>query len=387
MTRQEFIKALTLLGISIPFTNLFANDKPSQKSTFTGNVLIVGAGAAGLSAGYLLKQKGIDFKIIEATNQPGGRMKVNHTFTDFPIPLGAEWITSDNIQFGQLVDTRKVLEKIKTTGYTQNDEYYVWHHGTLLRSTLDTLNYQKFIGSSWLSFFETFIVPSIYDHISYQEPVKSIDYTNDEIVVVSDKDRYTTDRIILTVPLSILQNKEIQLTPALPKEKAKVIENTAVWPGFKAFFEFEEKFYPSFVDYIIQPEIDGQVSLYDAAWGQASNRHILGLFSVGKPAKTYGSLNDSEFKNQALKEFDKIFDGQASRTYLKHITQNWSNEPFIKGAYISDYSAPKNVAQLQTPVDNKLYFAGDAYTNGYDWGNVHNAIHSATQSVNKILFN
>ena len=38
-------------------------------------VIIIGAGMSGLSAGIALKKQGIDFKILEATDQVGGRMK------------------------------------------------------------------------------------------------------------------------------------------------------------------------------------------------------------------------------------------------------------------------------------------------------------------------
>jgi monoamine oxidase len=40
-----------------------------------GRVIIVGAGLAGLSAGYRLKQKGYDVLILEASDRPGGRKR------------------------------------------------------------------------------------------------------------------------------------------------------------------------------------------------------------------------------------------------------------------------------------------------------------------------
>ena len=387
MTRKDFIKACGLLGLSIPFSDIINNDLEGKNQSFSGKVIIVGSGAAGMSAGYILRQKGIDFKIIEATSQYGGRMKTDHTFADFPIPLGAEWISSINLPFGQLVDGHNASQKIQTVGYAQNDEYAVWNNGKLIRGTLNTFNDKKFVNTSWLGFFEEFIIPNIEEKIIYNEPVRSINYADDMIVLKSDKETYTADRVILTTPVSLLKDKHIQFIPALPKKKTETLESILYWDGFKAFFEFDQKFYPSFVDYVINPVTDGQVSLYDAAWGQKSDKNILGLFSVGAPAKHYGSLNKADFKAYALNEFDEIFDGQASRYYINHITQNWSTEAFAKGAYVSDYTTPKTIAQLQTPIDNKLFFAGDAYTNGYDWGNVHNAIASATQCTKEILNN
>ena len=55
-------------------------------------VLIVGAGAAGLSAGFLLEREAVDFEILEASSTHGGRVRKVEGFADFPIDLGAEWI-------------------------------------------------------------------------------------------------------------------------------------------------------------------------------------------------------------------------------------------------------------------------------------------------------
>ena len=55
-------------------------------------VIIIGAGAGGLSVGYLLNQQGIDFEILEASSVYGGRMRRTTTFADFPISLGGEWL-------------------------------------------------------------------------------------------------------------------------------------------------------------------------------------------------------------------------------------------------------------------------------------------------------
>jgi heterodisulfide reductase subunit A-like polyferredoxin len=94
MTRKEFMKISGLLGISIPLPSMLAScDKENiEPNDFSGSVLIIGAGAAGMASGYLLEQKGIDFQILEASNTYGGRMKRATSFVDFPIPLGAEWL-------------------------------------------------------------------------------------------------------------------------------------------------------------------------------------------------------------------------------------------------------------------------------------------------------
>lgn len=56
-------------------------------------ILIVGAGAAGLTAAYTLTQNGnTDFVILEADGRLGGRLLKTDDFASFPIDLGGEWI-------------------------------------------------------------------------------------------------------------------------------------------------------------------------------------------------------------------------------------------------------------------------------------------------------
>ena len=73
MDRRNFIKQSTLLsigGLLIPSTFFSACRKETlfEDINYDGKVIIVGAGAAGLYAAYILKSKGINFQILEASS-------------------------------------------------------------------------------------------------------------------------------------------------------------------------------------------------------------------------------------------------------------------------------------------------------------------------------
>ena len=108
-------------------------------------------------------------------------------------------------------------------------------------------------------------------------------------------------------------------------------------------------------------------------------------FAVGKGAQQFISLSQKELKETILSELDEMFEGKASATYVKHISQNWNAELFAKGAYIIDQEKWRKVRTLGEPVGDKLYFAGDAYTDGEDWGSVHMAAQSAIRAVKSFL--
>jgi len=134
----------------------------------------------------------------------------------------------------------------------------------------------------------------------------------------------------------------------------------------------------------VHPETAGQKLYYNAALGQNTNRNILGLFTVGSPASAFGALEDDQLKEAILNELDAIYNGQASDNYINHISQNWNDEEFIKGGYLSDFADWRDVRELGNSVSNKLYFAGGAFTEGEDWVSVHTAARSAKRAVDEI---
>ena len=92
LERDEFLRMIAKLGLGalLAPSLLTSCKKDELQVNFSGKVLIIGAGAAGLIAGYTLQRYGIDFEIIEASSVYGGRIQRNSTLADFPIDMGAE---------------------------------------------------------------------------------------------------------------------------------------------------------------------------------------------------------------------------------------------------------------------------------------------------------
>jgi monoamine oxidase len=352
-----------ILGIALPFQSSLISCSDVPEIPFTGKVMIIGAGAGGLAAAYLLQQKGIDFEILEASSSYGGRMKINTDFADFPIPLGAEWLETRTNIFQQIVNDSAVNINIETV--EDNPD-------------------RKFVNYSWFNFFEDYILPSISDKIKYNSVVNSIDYSGDQITISTATDNYLADKVIVAVPLKMLQISQINFNPSLPQNKLNAINEVTIWSGFKAFFEFSEKFFEDEFEFNTSPVTDGQKIYYNAALGQNTDKHILGLFVVGKPAEIFTSLSGDNLKNFILNELDELYSNQATPNYVKHITQNWNNEPYIQAGYLSDYADWRKVKILGQSISDKIYFAGGAYTDGEDWVSVHTAAQSAKKAVKEI---
>ncbi|MBV9876967.1 MAG: FAD-dependent oxidoreductase [Verrucomicrobia bacterium] len=84
------------------------------------DVIVVGAGAAGLSAAAELQDLGLNVLVLEARDQIGGRMDTDYQFAPHPIERGAEFVHGENVVTWELI--RKL--GLHALPAFQNDEYY-----------------------------------------------------------------------------------------------------------------------------------------------------------------------------------------------------------------------------------------------------------------------
>ena len=386
MNRRDFVQMCQMLGLSLPLAGVAsACGETDALTRDVGNVLIIGAGAAGLTAGYLLQQQGISYEILEASSVFGGRMKRTTAFANFPIPLGAEWIHVEADILQEIVNDEVVRVDVATTQYDPDVDYALFEGERFSMQDIGFNGDSKFINATWFDFYEQYILPAVTDRITYDAVVQAIDYSAETISVATQGKTYTADRVVITVPVKLLQNSAITFTPALPDDKQEAIDNVTVWDGCKAFIEFSEKFYPAAVAFEIIPETAGEKLYFDASYGQDTTQHVLGLFAVGTGTKPYVDLDDNALIAYMLDELDALFDGQASPNYVKHIFQNWNAEPFANGAYVYNHENWRRVRTLGKNVDDRLFFAGTAYTEGEDWSSVHTAARSAARAVREIM--
>ncbi|MEM7336195.1 MAG: FAD-dependent oxidoreductase, partial [Chloroflexota bacterium] len=159
LTRRDFIRLSGILGLSTVLSGCVT----SVESEFQGKVIVIGAGAAGMSAAYLLNQRGIDIEILEANSVHGGRIRVNKTFTDFPISLGGEWLHANSSELDSIVNDNSVEIGIEMAGYDSSDTRGYYQDGVYSTEPSVGDDDTKFIGSSWFDFYDQYIVPSIQD--------------------------------------------------------------------------------------------------------------------------------------------------------------------------------------------------------------------------------
>jgi lysine-specific histone demethylase 1B len=441
MNRRKFLKQTTLLsigGLILPSALLSSCRTNSlfEDTSFHGKVLIIGAGAAGLYAGYILKSKGIDFQILEAAPNYGGRLGKLTGFANFPLDIGAQWMHGKNSIVGDLVkksDTQITLDD-------SNEKY--WFNNELVSSlqrdvteifeeeeNVSDVSFEEFavqkgfgneykniveaiagdsgadasnISAYWkimeeenwsagdedFKFEETFfdliekqIAIHVQDHIQLNTVIKQIDYSGPTINVTdSNNNAYTADKVIITVPITILKSEDIEFVPALPTEKTTAFSKIGMDAGMKVFLKFSSKF---FDENILGGSICAAYS--DDSIGKLQDDYVLLAFIMGQQAEYLTSLgSDSAITDALLQELDTMYNGQASASFVASHVQNWTTNPFVRGAYSYSTVGMGDARKVASEsVAKKLYFAGEAMnTNGH-----HQTVHGAIETGYREVIN
>jgi len=441
MDRRYFIKQSTLFsigGLLIPSTLLSACRKENlfEDLSYDGKVIIIGAGAAGLYAAYMLKSKGIDFQILEASANYGGRLGKLTGFANFPIDTGAQWLHGKNNILGGLIT------KSNTKINLDNSETKYWFNNQLVSSLpkntdifegdgLPDISYKDYAiqqglgneynyiveniagdqgaaasrlsvygnnvdeknwsaGDDDFKFQETYfdlidtqIASQVKNKISLNTIVTKIDYSQSTIQITDSNNKtYNADKVIITVPISILKSEDIQFIPTLPNEKTTAFSKIGMDAGMKVFLRFSNKFFD-------QNIIGGAIcaAYADDSIGKVQNDNVLLAFIMGVQAEYLTALGSNEaITTKLLEELDIMYNGKATASFIASHVQNWSTNPFVKGAYSYSTIGMGDARKVATkPINKKLYFAGEAMnTNGHHQ-TVHGAVETGYREVINIL--
>lgn len=441
MKRRDFLIQsffFSVGGLLIPSALLPSCRKQTlfDEVKYDGKVIIIGAGAAGLYAAYVLKSKGIDYRILEASATYGGRLAKLTGFADFPLDLGAQWLHGKNNIIGDLA------QKAKTNIVIDESNTKYWFKNGLVNELPQNVNifegeglpdisykdyaiakglgkeYENIIENiagdqgaaaanlsvygnnkdeeNWCSgdddfkFSETYynlidsqIAIHVKDRIQLNTIVSQIDYSGEVITVTdSNNNTYTANKVIVTVPISILKLGNIRFSPSLPKEKTTAFSKIGMDAGMKVFLKFAERFYDENI-------VGGGIcaAYADERIGKTGKDNILLAFIMGKQAEYLNSLgSESAMTTALLSELDTMYNGQATSSFISSHVENWTTHPFIRGAYSYSPVGMGNARVIAAqPVENKLFFAGEAMnTNGHHQ-TVFGAVETGYREVHNIL--
>lgn len=371
------------------------------------HVLVIGAGAAGLSAAYTCEYLGLPYTVLEASLNIGGRVREMADFVSVPLDLGAEWIhVMPRVLQDLLLFQGDDATSIDILDY-QPRSNRVYARSKNRRRNWFSHFYQeyKFASTTWWSYWANYFYPHVADHVKFDAVVNRIQYnsgggTTTSIeklsaltkmtVTTTDGRIFTGSHVIVSVPTRILQDRDITFVPDLQPKTWKAIDDIEMADGIKVWFEFGHDFYPDmqFTKSILKG-IESQPMYFDAVWGKSStDAHVLCLFNVNtKEASQQASWSDQEIVNNALDQLETIFDRSDLRDHLlQSRVQNWSREPYIRGAYTWNHGDYDQEALWQPFHEGHLFLAGEHLASGHESiGTVHGAAITGRQAVLRLL--
>lgn len=352
-------------------------------------VIVVGAGAAGMTAAYHLLNAGIGVQVLEASNRWGGRVRRLSDFADVPLDLGAEWIHDEPTILGEIIGQGSDTLGVGTLEY-RPETYQFWHNERLRDFNLLRHAYAefKFYDTTWYGFFERFVLARIKNSIRLNASVSYVDLSGDGVVVRTLRGKtYQADKVLITVPISMMQKGQIVTSSADANSRFEDLRDIQFGVGFKVFMKFHERFYPDILFEGSQTSVLSndwsEKTYYDAAFGKPTDENLLGLFTAWDATTPRSEMNHSELVQDVLRELTEIFGNVVRESFISARAQNWSKEPFIEGSYSMSNLGNSDIEEILQPVSNKLFFAGEAL-GGNAQSTVHGAAFSAINAVDSL---
>jgi monoamine oxidase len=369
-----------------------------QTYGYDGEVLIIGAGAAGLAAARVLEENQIRYSILEATDRYGGRLKADATFADFPVDLGAEWIHNLPGILGVLSGPQgEAAQPTELVPY-HLEETCSWdgrrlkkNHALFNEAVFRFFPEYKFKCSTWYDFVCRAFAENVQQQIRFNSPVTEVDYQSGNRVQVTTAsgERFTADKVLMTASIGVLQSGSIAFVPNLSGRKKAAIASVGFLPGFKLLLKFSEKFYPDAIE--IKGGADGEKGFYDAAFKKDAQDNVLGFIVTGPAtAPFYALTSEKQIVAAVLAELEVIYGSTVRRAYTgEYRLMDWGRQEFTKGTWVEGFRVDRaTLTELNAPLEHsgehKVYFAGEAHDCHQQMG-VPGAVLSGLDAVDRML--
>lgn len=400
-------------------------------------VAIIGGGAAGIAAARKLVTHGVDCLIVEARNRLGGRaFTVNHP-SGHSLDMGCGWLHSADCNPWVAVATAqgRVFDKATPPwGRVTMTEIVPAETQRAFRQAMGQLfaRVSEAAATSvdrpisdllppdgrWngmLNAVMTYIAGAELDRMStidldrYQDtelnwrlvagygatiaalgeglPVAlecaatRIDHSGKRIAIATQKGIIEADRIIVTLPTSIVGDSEDLFYPALPA-KTQAARGLPLGLDDKLFialdgaeeFEAESRVFG-------RTDRAGTGNYHFRPFG----RPMIECYLAGRLARDLEAAGEPAFFDFAVTELTALFGTTFAKRVKPIALHRWGSDPYSRGAY--SYAVPGAADQravLATPVDDRLFFAGEACSR-FDFSTAHGACVSGLEAADRIL--
>jgi monoamine oxidase len=413
MQRNPFTRRTLLAGAAI----LVAGTAKANDT----DVVIIGAGAAGIGAARELKRLGKSFVVLEARERAGGRV-----FTDIslgqPVDMGAAYI--------HFAETNPWTALAQEAGVEPLGGYRLWggakayragvalddlalsNRLTALRKVPDIYDEVEERGDvslaqalrdqdqdvqdagriqaqmaagedpEWVSVSDwqrleggqNRIVPGGYGTLvaktaevfapRYGIKVLAVDWSGAAVTVTTDKGAIRARKVIVTVPIGVLKAGHIRFTPGLPLEAARSLDGLKMGALTKIVLRFNKERL-GFIPHQFLAEIgDPSRAMTFETW--PFDHDVILATLGGDYARGVARLGEKAAVEHAMERLIKITGHDVRKNFKEGRLAGWSEDPFSLGAYaVALPGRMRSRENLAKPIGDRIWFAGEATAGVY----------------------
>lgn len=379
------------------------------------DLVVIGAGAAGLAAGRAAQEAGLAFAVIEATSRAGGRAYTEWDSFAAPFDHGCHWLHSASINpFTALADRygfryragRGSRRLHDGSGWLTGERFALAsafidqayaavdaagaagrdipaleaidrsspHAGLFHRSytaymaaepdlvsTLDTARYRD-TGENWpvLDGFGALVVRHGADvPVAFECPATVIDWSGRTLRIATARGTLTARAVILTPSTGVLAAGGIRFTPDLPAWKQDAIAALPMGAANKIAFAFAGN--PFDGEAVHFAMVDGEVGQGAAVYIDPAQEPMATLFLGGAEAMALERAGAAAMLAYGRDRLAALFGGDILQKIAAGRATAWQSDPFVAGAYaVTRPGHGEARAALMRPIADRLFFAGEA---------------------------
>jgi monoamine oxidase len=379
------------------------------------DIVVIGAGAAGLAATRTLVERGLSALCIEARDRIGGRAWTDSETFGVPFDRGCAWLHSADINPWRpiaadlgftVIERKQVWQGRLGDRWLTESEHADWDR--IIAARLDAIAAVGALGRdiaasavpaardkwgaaaeavvSWYTSADSEQVSTLdifnandtnidwpivegygalvarYGEgvpVSLATPATRIAWGDHAVAVETPRGTVKARAAVIAVPTNVVAGGAIRFDPPLPTTKEEAFHNIPLGNAEKIVFRIEGN------PFGVRPGVFGVASADKSYTGGYQfcpfERPLVIGFLGGSCARELAAAGEEAMTAFCIGELVQMFGADVRRHIGRSTVTKWAGDPYIGGGYSA--ARPGHAhrrADLAAPIDGKLFFAGEA---------------------------